>query len=97
MESKEQLAVTEGELVMLRLSTRFGYSNTWWRVMFIDTDGTFIGKLERCHWHEYEAHKIGDHERFDCEDVKHTHKEGEQFCYSDNITICQCKGLCQNK
>lgn len=89
--------LTEGQLVMLRLDTRFGYSNTWWRVMFVDTDGTFIGKLERHHWHEYEAHKKGDIERFECEMVQHIYAEGEQFCYGDNITICQCSGLCRDK
>lgn len=87
----------EGQLVMLRLETRFGYSDTWWRVMFVDTDETFIGKLERKRWHEYEAHEKGNVERFDCDKVKHVYAEGEQFCYSDNITICKCEGLCRNK
>ena len=87
----------EGELVMLRLETHYGYSDTWWRVMFVDNDGTFIGKLERKHWHEYKAHEIGDTERWYTEDIKHTYKEGEQFCYGDRITICECSGLCRNK
>lgn len=86
----------EQDLVMLRLQTRFGYSNTWWRVMFIDNDGTFVGRLERHHWHEYEDHKKGDHVTFNCEEVKQIYN-GEQFCYSDNITICTCSGLCREK
>lgn len=47
----------ENDLVMIRVETKFGYTNTWWRIMFIDNDGTFIGKLERHHWFEYDDHK----------------------------------------
>jgi hypothetical protein len=87
----------ETDLVMLRLDTPFGYSNTWWRVMFIDNDETFIGKLERRHWHEYEEHVKGETARFNCDEVKHVHKDGEQFCYGDKITVCRCNGLCKEK
>lgn len=87
----------EKDLVMIRVETRFGYSNTWWRVMFIDNDGTFIGKLERHHWKEYEDHKKGDDVRLEISKVQRTYKEGEQFCYGDNITICECTALCRNK
>lgn len=91
------MSIKEKDLVMLRLETRFGYSNTWWRVKFIDNDNTFIGELERCHWREYEAHKKGETEKWGIEKVKHIYKEGEQFCYGDNISICTCNGLCQDK
>jgi hypothetical protein len=91
----KNMNILEGQLVMLRLETRFGYSNTWWRVMFIDNDETFIGKLERHHWHEYEAHIKGDMERFGCNQVQRIYADGEQFCYSDKITICECQGLCR--
>lgn len=91
------LIFKDGDLVMLRLKTRFGYSDTWWRVMFIDNDNTFIGKLERHHWHEYEAHKKGDTEKLSNEQVQRIYQEGDNFCYSDKITICKCVGLCQNK
>ncbi len=85
----------EEELVMLRLETQYGYTDTWWRVMFIDNDGTFIGKLERHHWHEYTTHKKGDNETFDCDRIQQVYKDGDQFCYSDKITICKCEGLCR--
>ena len=91
------MAIKEQDLVMLRLETRFGYSNTWWRVMFVNNDETFIGKLERHHWHEYEEHKKGEDVRLDINKVQHIYKEGEQFCYGDNITICNCTGLCRDK
>lgn len=87
----------DGELVCIRVLTRFGYSNTWWRIMFIDNDGTFMGKLERYHWHEYEAHKKAEIVKLDIDDVSGVYKEGEQFCYGDHITICNCEGLCNNK
>ena len=89
--------VKEQDLVMLRLETRFGYSNTWWRVMFIDNDETFIGRLERHHWREYEDHKEGEDIRWDVDRIQHIYEEGEQFCYGDNITICSCEGLCRDK
>ncbi len=87
----------EGDLVMLRLQTSYGYSNTWWRVMFIDNDETFIGKLERLDRSTYETHSIGDIERFPITLPQRLYKEGEVFCYSDNITICNCSGLCREK
>lgn len=87
----------ENDLVMIRVETKFGYTNTWWRVMFIDNDGTFIGELERHHWFEYNEHKKGTHIRLDIDKIQHIYKEGEQFCYSDNITICECKSLCREK
>ena len=87
----------EGRLVMIRLETSYGYSNTWWRVKFIDNDETFIGELERCHWFEFTQYKKGDHIRFDTNTVQHIYKDDEQFCYSDNITICECEGLCREK
>jgi hypothetical protein len=89
--------MNEEDLVLLRLETRFGYSNTWWRVMFVDNDGTFIGRLERKHWYEYDEYNIGDDVRLDINKVQHIYKEGEQFCYGDNITICNCTGLCKDK
>jgi len=87
----------ENNLVMLRLETDYGYSNTWWRVKFIDNDGTFIGELERCHWLEFTEYKKGEHVRFDIDEIKRVYKENEQFCYGDNITICECKGFCREK
>ena len=85
------------DLVMLRSETRFGYAQTWWRVKLVDNDGTFIGELERHHWMEYEDHKKGGHVRHYIDDIKEVYKEGMQFCYGDNISICECKALCRNK
>lgn len=89
--------VKENDLAMLRLKTDYGYSDTWWRVKFVDNDGTFIGQLERNHWHEYQDHQKGETETFGLDQIKRIYKEGEQFCYGDNITICTCKGLCLEK
>lgn len=65
--------------------------------MFIDNDGTFIGRLERHHWHEYTDHKKGDDVRLELDKVQRIYITGEQFCYGDGITICSCSGLCRNK
>lgn len=93
----ETLKIAEGDLAMLRLSTDYGYSNTWWRVMFCDNDETFIGRLERCHWFDYKVHKIGEDVRWNIDKVQSVFIESQEFCYSDNITICDCAGLCRNK
>ena len=89
----------EQDLVLVHLPTPYGNrkTNTWWRVLFIDNDGTFVGELERCHWYEYKAHEKGEHDRLACDSVQHIYKEGEQFCYSDKISICSCEGLCRDK
>lgn len=89
--------VSKNKLVMLRLPTDYGYSNTWWLVLFCDIDNTFIGKLEKHHWYEYTEHKKGDVVKWDIDKIQHIWEESEEFCYSDNITICECKGLCRNK
>lgn len=94
---EEIIEISTGKLVMLRLITQYGYSNTWWRVMFIDNDGTFIGRLERHHWHEYAEYNKGDDVKWPIYKVQEVYKEGDQFCYGDNITICSCSGLCRNK
>lgn len=93
------LLFKESDLVLVRLpaSINSRYTNTWWRVLFIDNDNTFIGELERCHWYEFNAHEKGEHVRLGCDKVQHVYMTGEQFCYSDNISICSCVGLCQDK
>lgn len=89
--------IRDNDLVMLRFETKYGYSNTWWRVKFVDNDGTFIGELERCHWYEFTEYKKGEHIRLDIDRIQSVYEEGDQFCYSDNITICDCKALCREK
>ena len=91
------MTFSKEDLVMLRSETKFGYTKSWWRVKFVDNDGTFVGELERCHWLEYEDHKKGDHVRHEIDDVKNVYQEGMQFCYGDNISIGECEALCRNK
>lgn len=93
----KKIEVFEQNLVMIRFETRYGFSNTWWRIMFIDSDGTFIGELERHHWLEYKDHKKGDHVVLKLKDIQDVYNQDQQFCYSDNITTCECEGLCRNK
>ena len=91
------MAVFQRTIWLCFASTDYGYSNTWWRVMFCDNDGTFIGRLERHHWHEYTAHRKGDDVRWDVEKNTTCLERRREFCYGDNITICGCSGLCRNK
>jgi len=92
--------IREGDLVLLRLSNdtsgRRRYYNTWFRVISIDRD-TFVGECERHDYYDFTLCKKGDYVKLDIDRIQHVYKEGEQFCYGDDITICDCKGLCRNK
>ncbi len=91
------------DLVMLRLpnileqESRQRHYNTWFRVMFIDNNGTFIGRCEILEKYEFTLYKEGQDICLNTDKVQHIYKEGEQFCYGDNVTICECTGLCRNK
>ena len=97
MEFKEQ------DLVMLRLPNDLEYQgrqrhyNTWFRVMFVDNDGTFIGKMERYEWGGFELYNKDEFVKLQADKVLRIYKDGEQFCYGDRVTICECSGLCRNK
>ena len=91
----------EGDLVMLRLPNtpakgRQRHYNTWFRVAFIDNNGTFIGIVERIE-RDFDFYKIGEHISIVCEQVQRVYKNGDQFCYSDGVTVCNCSTLCRNK
>jgi len=89
--------IKEQDLVMLAIHTKYGYSNTWWRVMFVDLDGTFIGKLEKRNPMAYHHHKMGEHVRLYIDEIKHIYKKGDQICYGSSLVVCDCEGLCRNK
>lgn len=101
MENK--VVIKYGELVMLRLPNDLDYSgrqrhyNTWFRVKFIDNDGTFIGEMERYEWGEFELYSKGEQVKLSVDKVLQVYNEGDQFCYGDRVTICRCEGLCRNK
>lgn len=93
--------MSEGQLVLLRLPNNIVYTgrqphyNTWFRVLFIDTDGTFIGRLERKHF-LFELYPLGSDHRLKASDVQNAYTGG-QWCYDDGVTVCDCPGLCRNK
>lgn len=90
------------DLVMLRLpfdpnsNERQRYYNTWFRVLFIDNNGTFQGQCERVDF-DLERISKGDILTLESKKIQQIYKDGEQFCYGDNVTICECTGLCRNK
>ena len=96
------MKIKEKDLVMIRLNNnpdledRQRHYNTWFRVMFVDNDETFIGRVEKVN-NEFELHKIGEDVRLDVDKVQRKYEDGQQWCYGDNITICECKSLCRNK
>lgn len=97
------MKIADGDLVMLRLPNDLAYKgrqrhyNTWFRVMFIDNDKTFIGRLEKHEWGQFTLYGKDEMVPCDIHKVQRVFKEGEQFCYGDLVTICECKGLCRNK
>ena len=91
------LSVSDKDLVLLRLESKYGFFNSWWRVEFIDNDNTFIGKLEKQPWHYNNGNEIGYCETFKVSEIQEVFFDEMQLCYSDNVTICDCKGLCRNK
>ena len=96
------MELKETDLIMIRLNNAPNYEgrqrhyNTWFRVMFVDNDGTFIGRVEKVN-KEFELHKIGEDIRLEIDKVQDKYKEGKQWCYGDDITLCECSGLCRNK
>ena len=95
--------IKDKDLVMIRMNNDPNYEgkqrhyNTWFRVMFIDLDETFIGRVEKVDRQEFKRFKISEDVRLDINKVQRKHKQGQQWCYSDGITICECSGLCRNK
>ena len=70
--------------------------NVWLKIMFVDNDGTFIGKVDKID-SNFTLYNKGEHIKLDTDMIKLVFKEGQQFCYGDNVTICGCKGLCKDK
>lgn len=93
--------VKDNDLVLLRLPNdppyqgRQRHYNTWFRVKFIDNDGTAVGQCERAHF-DYTFMNVGSVYTFNMDKVQHIHKDNEQFCYKDKVTVCSCNGLCKN-
>lgn len=88
--------ISENSIVLIRLETLFGFTNTWWKIKFIDIDGTFIGSLEEFDRFEYKQHKKHDHVRFKVSQIQDILKDKQQICAS-SFSICSCIGLCHNK
>jgi len=101
---KSEKEFTTGDLVMVRLNNgikdayRQPHYNVWLRVKFIDNDSTFIGEIEKKTF-EYIQHEKGEQIRLNVDKVAEVYNEndGQQWCYSDDVTRCNCKGLCRNK
>jgi len=91
----------EDDLVLFRFPNdlqnkdRQTHYNTWFRVLFTDNDGTFQGQCEKVD-REFILYRIGQIVTLDIDKALRIYNN-EQFCYSDNVTICDCKGLCKDK
>lgn len=75
---------------------------TWIRVKFIDNDGTFVGEAERIERNTWSEQVItifekGEQVRIAMDRVSAVEDPTKDFCYGDNVTQCECPGLCRNK
>jgi len=101
MESTTDTIVKENDLVLLRLPNDLQYQgrqrnySTWFRVLFINNDGTFQGQCERID-DDFITYQSGQIVTLLIDKILRTYNN-EQFCYADNVTICDCDGLCRNK
>jgi len=85
--------------VSVRLSHSDGKRNVWFRIKSIDFNkNLFIGELERCEW-DFERYKKGQRVQIPIKKIQAVfdEKDGLDWCYSDTVTRCDCKGLCRNK
>jgi hypothetical protein len=95
------MKVNKYDLVLLRIPNdqefdgRQPHYNTWFRVLFIDNDGTFIGRVERKHV-LLDGNFVGTDHRLFLSKVLDVY-QGGQWCYSDGVTVCECSGLCRDK
>lgn len=102
--TNRKVTMKENDLVLVRLHNNLmgqsiqSHYNVWIRVLFIDLDHSFTGRVERLD-RDYEGHKIDDIITLSGSKVLNVfdEKDGKQWCYSDNVTRCDCKGLCRNK
>jgi hypothetical protein len=96
----EDIEISDDDLVLVKMVDESSNSNRkcglWVRVKFADTDGTFIGNIERKE-SDFTMYGIGAQLELKDNSVKMKYEAGDTFCYSDNVTICACPGLCRNK
>lgn len=102
MENK--FKITEGDLVSIKVQMSDGNIWPWFKVLFVDLDGTFIARLEKYHkWvlNQKNHPEIFKDHKFLPSQISGVIKEQDisktQFCYSDDITVCDCPGTCRNK
>lgn len=95
--------IEEKDLVLLRLNNNLRikkqkHYNIWVRILFIDNDNTFYGRIERKE-SGYNIHDIDFVIKSNLNKIldKYNRLDGRRWCYSDGVTLCECKGLCKNK
>lgn len=85
----------EQDLVQISIHTLYGWLSVWVRVMFVDADDTFIGRIEKLPRRGIDG-EIGQDIRYSNNQVTAIYTD-QQLCYSDNVSICNCPGLCRDK
>ena len=91
------MVIEINSLVCIRLDGFGERFNCWFRVSSINYDNyKFQGVLER-KVRSFDKYKIGESVELSIYDVTNVYDGISQFCYSDNVTICECKGLCYDK
>lgn len=99
----DQSNVKVGDEVYLRLQNSIEliemtpFYDTWFKVLFIDNDSTFIGELTRKDVFDFELYKKGEHVKLPLNRIQHVLKESDTICYKYNNLLCtyNCTGLCK--
>lgn len=92
----------EKDLALVRLNNDLGWRrephyNVWIRILFIDTDSTLHGRVERVE--KGSMYEKGQMIQLPTDNILDVFSEddGRDWCYSDSATRCHCSGLCRNK
>jgi hypothetical protein len=83
------------DLVRVQVQGKYSTEHAWVRIATINDDKTFIGVAEKIDRYN-DKYIIGDQYLFDYYPGMLIYN-GQQLCYSDNVTICNCPGLCRDK
>jgi len=95
MKNGKNIIPQELDLVARLVLGAYGYETIWVRIAKINSDGTFFGIAENVD-RRNDRYIKGDQYLFDYDDSMIIYTD-QQLCYSDNVSICDCPGLCRDK
>lgn len=83
------------DLVRVEIQGKYNTEHGWFRIAIINNDNTFCGMAEKIDRHN-DKYIIGNQYLLDYYPDMIIYTD-QQLCYSDNVSICTCPGLCREK